>query len=172
MMTVAGVARNPSLFRRVLSGIDWVAAVLIILTTVGMVVIIAVQVFLRYALNSSLDWAEEVSRLLFVWSVFLAIPLGVKRGAHIGVELLTAWLPAALRNGLFRLVSLLAILLMGVVGWQAGLLAYDQWDEPLTTLDLSVGLFLAPLAIGSTHSILHLLAGLADKPKAIIVIAE
>ena len=172
MTGMAEAAQVSSLLRRILSGIDWIAAALIIATTAGMVAIIGVQVFLRYGLNSSLDWAEELSRLLFVWSVFLAVPLGIKRGSHVGVELLTAWLPARLQSGLFRLVCLLAILLMGVVGWQASVLAYDQWDEPLTTLDISVGLFLAPLAIGAAHSILHLLAGLADGPRARAVISE
>lgn len=171
-MTSTAVARSPSFFRRALSSMDWVAATLIILSSLGMVAIVSVQVFMRYGLNSSLDWAEEVSRLLFVWSVFLAIPLGIKRGSHVGVELLTAWLPAPLQKGLFQLASLLSMLLMGVVGWQALILARDQWDEPLTTLDLSVGLFLVPLVIGSAHSVLHLLAALADGPPAKTVISE
>jgi TRAP-type transport system small permease protein len=172
MTTLTEAARGPSPLRRMLAGIDWVATVLIISTTIAMVAIVVVQVFMRYALNSSLDWADEVSRLLFVWSVFLAIPLGIKRGAHVGVELLTAWLPPSIQLGLFRLVSLLAIVLMAVVGWQAWILTYDQWDEPLTTLDISVGMFLVPLVIGSAHSILHLLAALVDGPPAKTVISE
>ena len=38
-------------------------------------------------LNSSIGWADEMSRLTFVWSIFLGIPLGIRAGAHIGMEL-------------------------------------------------------------------------------------
>ena len=100
-----------------------------------------------------------MSRLAFVWAVFLAIPLGIKRGAHVGIALLTGWLPGGARRGLSRMISLLAMALMAVVAWQAAILVRNQWDEPMSTLDVSVGLFMLPLAIGAAHSVLHLLAG-------------
>jgi TRAP-type C4-dicarboxylate transport system permease small subunit len=142
-----------------LNAIDWVVSALVVLAMAAMTSIVAVQVGLRYGLNDSLDWADEVSRLAFVWAVFLAIPLGIKRGAHVGIELLTGWLPGGLRRGLFRMMSLLVIALMAVVAWQAAILVRDQWDEPMSTLDVSVGLFMLPVAIGAVHSVLHLLAG-------------
>jgi TRAP-type C4-dicarboxylate transport system permease small subunit len=148
--------------RRVLDGIDWVAALLVILIMAGMVVVVATQVFLRYVLNLSLDWAEEISRLLFVWSIFIAIPLGIKRGAHLSVVLLTERLPHDVRSRLFRTMNGLAMVLMAVVAWQAGVLMRDQWDEPMSTLDISVGLFMMPLVIGAVHSLLHLLLDTID----------
>lgn len=145
--------------RRGLNAIDWILGALVVLAMAAMTIIVAVQVGLRYGLNESLDWADEVSRLTFVWAVFLAIPLGIKRGSHVGMELLTGWLPGAARRALFRAVSLLATALMAIVAWQAVILVRDQWDEPMSTLDVSVGLFMLPLAIGAVHSVLHLLAG-------------
>jgi TRAP-type C4-dicarboxylate transport system permease small subunit len=148
------------LVRGGLNAIDWAAGALVILAMAAMTSIVAVQVGLRYGLNDSLDWADEVSRLAFVWAVFLAIPLGIKRGVHVGVTLLTGWLPGGVRRGLFRLISLLALALMAGVAWQAAVLVRNQWDEPMSTLDVSVGLFMLPLAIGAGHSVLHLLAGI------------
>lgn len=142
-----------------LNAIDWTVGALVIAAMAAMTAVVAVQVGLRYGLNDSLDWADEVSRLAFVWAVFLAIPLGIKRGSHVGMELLTGWLPGGARRGLFRLVSLFAMVLMAVVAWQAAILVRNQWDEPMSTLDVSVGLFMLPLAIGAVHSVLHLLAG-------------
>jgi len=164
-MTQAALSDPPSLARRALSGLDWIAAFVVMLAMAGMVAIIATQVFLRYGLNSSLDWAEEVSRLLFVWTVFLAIPLGMKRGAHVGINLLTGLMPTLAQNMLFRLMSTLAIALMGVVAWEAAILTRDQWDEPMTTLDISVGFFMLPLLIGAAHSILHLALLVVEGPQ-------
>jgi TRAP-type C4-dicarboxylate transport system permease small subunit len=156
-----------------LNAIDWVVSVLVILAMAAMAIIVAVQVGLRYGLNDSLDWADEVSRLAFVWAVFLAIPLGIKRGAHVGLELLTGQLPAAVSRGLFRLVSLLAIGLMAVVAWTAAILARDQWDEPMSTLDVSAGVFLLPVVIGAVHSVVHLLVGIVDgRPGKVLAAVE
>ncbi len=156
-MTAAEATQSASPFRRILSGIDWIAALLVILAMAGMVSVVSTQVVMRYVLNSSLDWAEEVSRLLFVWSVFLAVPLGIKRGSHVGLALLTSLLPLGLRTGLYRLVNAGALLLMTVLAWEATRLTFEQWDEPMTTLDVSVGTFMLPVVIGAMHSILHLL---------------
>jgi len=163
-MTQATLSDPPSFARRALSGLDSIAAIVVILAMAGMVAIISTQVFLRYGLNSSLDWAEEVSRLLFVWSVFLAIPLGMKRGVHVGINLLTGLLPTPAQNTLFRLMSALAIVMMAVVAWEAAILTRDQWDEPMTTLDVSVGFFMLPLLIGAAHSILHLVLLVIEGP--------
>jgi TRAP-type C4-dicarboxylate transport system permease small subunit len=148
--------------RRALNVVDWIVAALVILAMAAMVTLVTVQVGLRYGLNQSIDWADEVSRLLFVWSIFLAIPLGIRRGAHVNIALLTSWLPAGARRGLFRLCSLLAMALMGVVAWQTGLLIRDQWDEPMATLDISAGLFMVPVLVCAAHSMLHLLAGVIE----------
>jgi TRAP-type C4-dicarboxylate transport system permease small subunit len=39
-----------------------------------MVAVVSAQVALRYGFNRSIDWADEVGRLAFVWAIFLAIP--------------------------------------------------------------------------------------------------
>jgi TRAP-type transport system small permease protein len=161
-MSAAKPAGRAGFLRRVLDAIDSVATLLVIVIMAGMVVVVSAQVFLRYVMNLSLDWAEEISRLLFVWSIFLAIPLGIKRGSHLSVVLLTERLPPSLRTRLFRAMNGFAMALMAVVAWQAGVLARDQWDEPMSTLDISVGLFMLPLLIGATHSLLHLLVGAID----------
>ena len=83
------------LYSRALDRLDLAAKWLIIAAMAVMIVVVSVQVALRYALNTSLDWSDEVSRMLFVWCMFLAIPLGIREGAHVGIELLVGHLPPA-----------------------------------------------------------------------------
>jgi len=47
-----------------------------------MCTVVFAQVVLRYVFNSSIDWADEVSRLAFVWTVFLAIPLAIRDASN------------------------------------------------------------------------------------------
>lgn len=153
-------AAYASLLGRLDLGARW----LIIGCTAAMIVVVSVQVALRYLLNTSIDWSDEVSRLLFVWCMFLAIPLGIREGSHVGVELLVQFLPAAPRRQLARLCTLAAIVLMAVVGWQTARIAADTWDELMPTLPISVNWFLVPVALSAAHSLLHLLQLLWREP--------
>ena len=71
---------------RALAALDRGAFWAVTLVMGAMVGLVSIQVLLRYAFQNSIDWADDVSRLLFVASIFLAVPLGVKEGAHIGTE--------------------------------------------------------------------------------------
>ncbi len=58
-----------------------VAAVFAVIVTVALL-----QVFHRFALNSSLSWSEELQIFGHIWIVFLGIPVAYRRGAHLYIE--------------------------------------------------------------------------------------
>lgn len=64
----------------------------------AMTIIIGFQVFGRFVLHNSLSWSEEVARYMLVWTTFIGASLGVKQGAHIGVEAFTLLLPKKARK--------------------------------------------------------------------------
>ena len=140
----------------VLDAFDRAAGVTIIVAMVVMVSVVSAQVFLRYALNSSLGWADEVSRLTFVWSIFLAIPLGVRAGAHIGIEIFVTRLPPPVRAALARIIALAGCGVMLIVGYESIVIVIDQWDEKMASLEISAALFIVAVAIGAVHAALHL----------------
>ncbi|HUH58942.1 MAG TPA: TRAP transporter small permease [Candidimonas sp.] len=51
-----------------------------------MSILIGTQVFMRYVLNDSLAWSEELARYCFIWATYIGVACGVKRNAHICVE--------------------------------------------------------------------------------------
>ena len=63
------------------------------------------QIFNRFVLNASLSWSEEFQRFGHIWLVFLAIPIGYRRGAHIGVDLLERGLPAGAARVLVLIID-------------------------------------------------------------------
>ena len=139
-----------------LAVLDAAAAWAICVQVAFMVAAVSAQVLLRYAFNTSIGWADEISRLMFVWSIFLAIPLGIKLGVHIGIEMLTVRLPSGARDALARAVALAGCAMMGLVAYQAAIVSWDQWDEQLASMDASAALFILALAVGCAHSALHL----------------
>lgn len=153
-------------FARGLAALDLAASWTIVALVAVMVAVVSVQVFMRYALNSSIGWADEVSRLMFVWSIFLAIPLGIRLGAHIGIEVVTARLPAGARDALGRAVALLSAAVMALVAYEAALITWEQWDEQMASTSASAALFILALAVGGAHSMLHFLwIALAGRPR-------
>ncbi|RAH96723.1 TRAP transporter small permease [Acuticoccus sediminis] len=142
----------------VLAGIDTGVRLLVIGCVAVMVTVVSAQVGMRYLLNSSIDWAEEVSRLAFVATVFLAIPLGLRDRAHVGIDILVSRLPAPLRDGLARLLALLAAGMLLVVFATAIRVADATWSERLGSLDVTSSVFFVPVIVSALHTALHLLA--------------
>lgn len=59
---------------------------LLIVLSIVMTTSITMQVFMRYVLNSSLSWSEELARFCFIWLVYIGISYGVKKQRHIKVD--------------------------------------------------------------------------------------
>ena len=151
-------------YSRVLDAVDRLARWLIIAASALMIDIVTAQVFLRYGFNASIDWSEEISRLLFVWSMFLAIPLGIRQGAHVGIELLVAHIPTPMREALNKGCALGGAALMVVVFWQAVTVAAVTWDEMMQSLNLSTNWFMVPVAVAAAHSFFHFIQLLWRQP--------
>jgi TRAP-type C4-dicarboxylate transport system permease small subunit len=162
--------RGPAALRplaAVLAALDLAVAWVLCVAMAVMVAVVGTQVALRYGFNSSLDWADETARLAFVWSIFLAIALGIRTGSHIGIEVVVARFPAALRGGVARVVALVCAGAMTLVAWESLAVARDQWDELMGAVNASTGWFLVPLVISGVHCALHLLwIALAGPPRA------
>lgn len=56
------------------------------------VVVISIQVIMRYVFNASLSWSEELTRYIFIWQIWLGTSIGFREGKHIKVELLQSML--------------------------------------------------------------------------------
>ena len=127
-----------------------------------MVTVVTAQVVARYGFNSSFDWADEVSRLAFVTTTFIAIPLGIRDGTHVGIDLVVNRLPALPRRLVARLTSALAGLMLLVVTWATVEVAAATWSERLGAIDITSSVFFLPVILGALHSALHLLHLAAD----------
>jgi TRAP-type C4-dicarboxylate transport system permease small subunit len=63
----------------------------------AMTVLIAVQVFMRYVLNNSLSWSEELARYIFIWLIYLGISYGATIMRHIRIEAALSLYPKRIR---------------------------------------------------------------------------
>jgi TRAP-type C4-dicarboxylate transport system permease small subunit len=145
-------------FKSLIRSLDRISFSVVVLVMAAMTILVVAQVFFRYILSSSIDSADELSRLFFVWAIFLAIPHGVKYGVHVGIDLLVRLLPQKAQDAVFRLSCLAGAALMIVtfaVSWTATM---DKWPELMPTLPVTAALFYIPVLICAGHSFIHLVA--------------
>lgn len=153
----AGPQRGPvATARRALEFIDALSRWVIVLMMAGMAISVSLQVFHRYVLSSSVDSADELSRLFFVWAIFLAIPHGIRRGVHVGIDLFVKMLPDRVSNTLARISSLSGMVLMAIVFVTTIQATSDKWGELMPTLPVTAALYYVPVLISAIHSALHL----------------
>ena len=120
-----------------------------------MAVSVFVNVVLRYGFGSGIAASEELSRLLFVWMVFIGATAAYPAGEHMAFTSLVGMLqsrPAALAvmTVLIRLLVIAACVLLGWGAWQQVVVGMDSRSVVLAypTALLPLPAMLASIAIG------------------------
>ena len=119
-----------------------------------MALAVFVNVVLRYGFGSGIAASEELSRLLFVWMVFIGATAAYPAGEHMAFTSLVAMLknrPAALlaMTVVIRLLVIAACVLVGWGAWQQVVVGLDSQSVVLKypTAMLPLPAFLASVAI-------------------------
>ena len=153
----------------------WIAAIPPVIVTVLMLVAIAdmlTGVFLRYVMTKvsavfdlpsiRFFWVEEIGELCLAWMSFLGAAIGIRRGVHFSVQVITDRLPAGARQAVFTAHYLLIAAfgtLVAVFGWQVAELN-SQSFSPALNLNLR-WLYLSSVA-GGVLIVLYSLASIRD----------
>lgn len=62
--------------------------VVLVVMLSGSLIVLFINVILRYIFNSSIYGADELARILFVWMSWLGISIGERRSEHIRIDML------------------------------------------------------------------------------------
>lgn len=121
-----------------------------------MAVAVFVNVVLRYGFGSGIAASEELSRLLFVWMVFIGATGAYPAGEHMAFTSLVGALKnhprsMAFMTILIRLLVLLGCALVGWGAWQQVMVGLDSYSVVLgyPTALLPLPALLCAVAIGA-----------------------
>ncbi|PTX53976.1 TRAP-type C4-dicarboxylate transport system permease small subunit [Melghirimyces profundicolus] len=116
--------------------------VLLVLT----VLIVLVQVGLRYFFSYTPSWSEELTLVLLIWISFIGIAVGFRENLHIAVEFVVNRFPEGVRNGLEWLTRLLVLVLGCLFIYFGGqfTIMMSNTAMPGTQLPLAVMYFCIP----------------------------
>lgn len=114
----------------------------------------------RYVLVTPLAWADELARYLMIWGTFIGASYGVKKGAHITLDILEVTLTEKV-NKIFRIIShfisilFFALLVIGGIPLVHNMMNVVVQTSP--TLQIPMYLVYSAVAIGSTLMIIRYL---------------
>jgi TRAP-type C4-dicarboxylate transport system permease small subunit len=121
-----------------------------------MTLVVIAEVFARYVLSSSMAFSNELARVMFIWTIFLGLPLALSRGRHVGIAILDRILPPAGVQGSIRAGALASLLVLSVVFYKSIELAIRNWDQTLNTMPVTAGVYYLPIPIGIGVTIIYL----------------
>lgn len=149
-------------FNRLLNGVTAICLAL-------MSIFVFSNVILRYFFNSGLTWAEEASRYLFIWLIFLGAIVAFRENAHLGVDTLIQKLSAKGKKIVFVINNVLILITMGLVvsgTWELTMVTMGQrspsMDIPLCFVYGSGWISSLCIAGFSLHNIYKLIMNKID----------
>ena len=110
--------------------------------------LVLMNVFLRYFMNTGIYWSEEVATMCFVWCIFVGSASAYKNGAHLGVDLLVRKLPKVPRAIVKILVDILLILINGYILYLSVKFVSTSYQKPTAVLAISSAWVSSSLIVG------------------------
>ena len=121
---------------------------------VGIVAVVAIQVFGRYVLNDTPVWAESTALVLVLYVTLLGAAVGVRDAGHIGMESLLVLVPDRIRNRMELVIHALVAIFGAIMAWNGAVLAASVASYKIPTLGISEAFNQAPLVISGALIVL------------------
>src|SRR5699024_6716205 len=128
------------------------------------VVVIFLQVVMRYVFGNSLTWSEEIARYAFIWMIYVGVSYGVKTKKHLGVD---AFSMLFKRKGqiIISIIANVFFLVFAIVMAYYGLDIVLRVTRESAALQLPLGWVYAAPVIGFVLASIRLLQNLSIEVK-------
>jgi TRAP-type C4-dicarboxylate transport system permease small subunit len=157
---------------RALRVLAWIPPVTVTLLMVIAMVDMLAGVFLRYVMtqvSATFDlptirffWVEEIGEYALAWLTFIGAAIGIRRGTHFAVQILTERLPREIQRAILvgHYVLLAAFgALVAFFGWQVAELNSQSYSP---ALDLNLRWLYLSAVVGGVLITLYSLAALGE----------
>lgn len=146
--------------QRILDCMDRILQKIMIGTMAFMLFFTFIQVVARYLFESSLVYSEELSRYLFVWTVFLGLPVVAKRGGHMAVTALSGRLKGAAARMMSVAAYLVGIVFMATMIVQGFEMVQRTSQQLSPAMEISMSWVYLAIPIGCLFMMLQMVSDL------------
>ena len=131
-------------------------------------VIVVVNVFMRYFVGYILPWGEEVATSCFVYTTFIGAAWCLRTHQHVGVDLVVDRLPAGMRNVVQLLTDLIIVFLNGYITYLSVLFIISSKMKTMPILKISSVYLNSSLFIGFGLMAIYSLANLIQDARKML----
>lgn len=132
--------KSLSTLHRVNTLLTSIAGVGATLLLAAMLLIMVAHVFMRYVMNDSFGWTEELARFMMVWMTFLFFPAAHKKSLNVSLEIISNLLKGTWVWRLLQLCIEVLILIMLIWCIHLGLARIERTGA---SVSLSLGIEMA-----------------------------
>lgn len=131
-------------------------------------VIVTVNVFMRYFAGHIIPWGEEVATSCFVYTVFIGAAWGLRTHQHLGVDLLVDKLPLKARRVVHLITDIIVFLLNSYVTYLSVQFTISSKIKTMPILKISSVWLNSALIIGFGLMAIYSLANCVGDVKLIV----
>jgi TRAP-type C4-dicarboxylate transport system permease small subunit len=131
-----------------------------VVSILSIVILVVMQVFMRYVSGQSLAWSEELTSWFFLWMAWLGISANYVKNEHISIGGIFLLIKSNhIKNIITFLVAICSVIFLGYLAYityQTMMKPYI-WRQSSVVLDLPVYILYLSVITGCTLSIINLI---------------
>ncbi|WP_319558926.1 TRAP transporter small permease [Marispirochaeta sp.] len=132
--------------RRLFSAIEKIYKTVLILMTIAMFCTVTYNVFMRFVMNRSVGWADELARFIFIWMSFLGAVLAFKNNEHVGLGFIVDKIKSPFLVRIVGIIQesliLVVLLFLTFFGYKASITVMNV--SPALSIPMSVVYLIVP----------------------------
>lgn len=105
------------------------------------------QVFSRNLMSGSMKWTDELCRFCLVWLAFMSAAIGVRKNAHLAIDVVVNLLPGPAQRFLAKICFVCIAAFGGLLLHQGGVLSSNTINQLSTVLGIRMGLIYLAMPI-------------------------
>lgn len=130
---------------------DWLYRIVLFISSIcviSMVLIITLQVFMRFTFSKTPRWSEEFTiSILMLYAGFLGATVAYRQRMHIGIKIILMKLHSKVRGWFYFAIDIMVgSFAIAMIGW-GGSLAWGFRNQILPATGISVGLSYLPIPL-------------------------
>ena len=94
------------------------------------VVLVNLNVIMRYIFNAPFQWSEELVTSLFVWTVFIGSAYAYRKHSHLGVDIVINLMHGKTKAIVLMVVAILELLILVMLTYVSGEYAFHLLFNP------------------------------------------
>ena len=92
-------------------------AIVTSVTLLSCVILVNVNIIMRYFFSMPIKWSEEIVTSLFVWTCFIGSAYAYRRHEHLGVDILVKHMPDKTRRIVSSIMAVIELLVLVMLTW-------------------------------------------------------